>query len=82
MDLRRLQGGVQYNLSIYDELFDSCVDAKGLDLVLNVLKERIQKYNECVMIISHRKESIKAVTGDIVFLEKQNGITRRVEYKE
>ena len=34
------------------------------------------------MVISHRKESIKAATGEIIFLEKTNGITKRVDYKE
>ena len=27
-----------------------------------------------------KKESIKAATGDIIFLEKKNGITRRVNF--
>ena len=81
-DLRRMQGGVQYNLSIYDELFDSSFDEKGLELVTSILKERVENLDESTMIISHRKESIKAATGDIIFLEKENGITRRVNYSD
>jgi len=79
-DLRYLQGGVSYNVSIYDELFDSSFDEKGIELVLNVIKERIEKNNECVLVVSHRKESIKAVTGEVIFLEKINGITHRTEF--
>ena len=82
MDIRRLQGDVSFNFSIYDELFDSSLDEKGVDLVISILKERVEKYNECIMVISHRKESIKAATGEIIFLEKTNGITKRVDYKE
>jgi DNA repair exonuclease SbcCD ATPase subunit len=82
MDIRRLQGDVSFNFSIYDELFDSSLDEKGVELVIGILKERVEKYNECIMVISHRKESIKAATGDIIFLEKNNGITRRVDYIE
>lgn len=82
MDIRRLQGDVTFNFSIYDELFDSSLDERGVELVINILKERVEKYNECIMVISHRKESIKAATGDIIFLEKSNGITKRVDYKE
>jgi len=82
MDIRRLQGDVSFNFSIYDELFDSSLDERGVELVISILKERVEKYNECIMVISHRKESIKAATGDIIFLEKTNGITRRVDYKE
>lgn len=81
MDIRRLQGNVSFNFSIYDELFDSSLDEKGVELVINILKERVEKFNECAMVISHRKESIKAATGDVIFLEKSNGITRRVDYK-
>jgi len=82
MDIRRLQGNVSFNFSIYDELFDSSLDEKGVELVINILKERVEKFEECAMVISHRKESIKAATGDIIFLEKSNGITRRVDYIE
>lgn len=80
MDIRRLQGDVSFNFSIYDELFDSSLDERGVELVIGILRERVDKYNECIMVISHRKESIKAATGDIIFLEKSNGITRRVDY--
>jgi DNA repair exonuclease SbcCD ATPase subunit len=80
MDMRRLQGDVCFNFSIYDELFDSSLDARGIELVIGVLKERVEKYNESIMVISHRKESVKAATGDVIFLEKSNGITKRVDY--
>lgn len=82
MDIRRLQGDVTFNFSIYDELFDSSLDEKGVDLVTSILRERVEKYKECVYVISHRKESVKAATGEVVYLEKSNGITRRVKYAE
>ena len=79
MDIRRLQGDVAFNFSMYDELFDSSLDERGVELVIDILKERIEQHNECVMVISHRKESTKLATGEIIFLEKQNGVTIRVE---
>jgi DNA repair exonuclease SbcCD ATPase subunit len=82
MDIRRLQGNVAFNFSVYDELFDSSLDEKGVELVLGILRERIEKYNECIMVISHRKESVKFASGDIIYLEKKNGITKRVEYSD
>ena len=81
-DIRRLQGGVSYNIAIYDELFDSSFDSKGIEIVTDILQDRADELNECIYVISHRKESLKAVTGDIIFLEKQGGITRRVNYTE
>lgn len=77
IDIRRMQGDVVYNLTIYDELFDSSLDTRGVDMVIDIIKERVEKNSECALVISHRKESIKAATGDIIYLEKQNGITRR-----
>ena len=82
MDIRRLQGDVAFNFSIYDELFDSSLDERGVELVTNILRERVEKYKECVYVISHRKESVKAATGEVIYLEKCNGITRRVKYQE
>lgn len=81
-DIRRIQGGVSYNVSIYDELLDSSFDGKGCEIVTNILQERVENYNECCIIISHRKESVKAVTGDVIYLEKRDGITRRVDYAD
>jgi hypothetical protein len=80
IDMRKSQGNVHYNISLYDELFDSSLDEKGVELVLEIVKERCEKYNECAFVISHRKESIKFATGDIIFLEKHNGITKRINY--
>ena len=79
MDIRRLQGDVTFNISVYDELLDSSLDEKGIELVLSILKERIEKYSESIFVISHRKESVKFATGEIIMLEKHNGITRRVD---
>lgn len=81
-DIRRLQGGVSYNIAIYDELFDSSFDSKGIEIVTDILQDRADELSECIYVISHRKESLKAVTGDIIFLEKSGGITRRVNYSE
>lgn len=78
MDIRKSQGDVTYNLSFYDELFDSSLDEKGVQHALDILNERAALNNECIFIISHRKESSKMVSGDTIFLEKENGLTRRV----
>ena len=80
MDMRRLQGDIAYNLLVFDELLDSSLDEKGVELVLNIIKERVEKHKESIYIISHRKESIKAATGEVVVLEKKNSITTRVDF--
>ena len=79
MDIRRLQGDVAFNLNIYDELFDSSLDEKGVELVVDILQERVDKFNESAMVISHRRDSTKIATGDIIFLQKEKGVTTRLE---
>lgn len=77
-DIRRAQASVCLNLSMFDELIDSSLDEKGIELVLDILKERVDIYNEAIYIISHRKESKKyCIGGEIIYLEKKNGITTR-----
>lgn len=77
-DIRRAQANVWLNLSMFDELLDSSLDEKGIELVLDILRERVEKYQEAIYIISHRKESMKYCTnGEIIFLEKKNGVTSR-----
>jgi len=77
-DIRRAKANVWLNISVFDELLDSSLDEKGIELVLDIIRDRVEKYQEAVYIISHRKESMKYCTsGEIIFLEKKNGITVR-----
>ena len=77
-DIRRAQANVWLNISMFDELLDSSLDEKGIEIVLDILRERVEKYQEAIYVISHRKESMKYCTnGEIIFLEKKNGITTR-----
>jgi DNA repair exonuclease SbcCD ATPase subunit len=80
IDMRKTHGDVYYNVTVYDELFDTSLDQRGVELVVDILKERVETFKESILIISHRKESVKAVNGDIIFLEKHNGITKRVNF--
>lgn len=75
MDIRRLQGNTSINLTFYDEILDTSLDDKGIDAFLEILNERIEKYNEACYIISHKNAASKAATADVVFLEKKNGFT-------
>jgi len=75
MDIRRLQGNISLNLSFYDEILDTSLDDKGIEDFLEILNERIDKYDEACYIISHKNSAIKTATNDIVFLEKKDGFT-------
>jgi DNA repair exonuclease SbcCD ATPase subunit len=78
-DLKRMISGVSSNVEWVDEIFDSAFDAHGFDLLVQLVKKRIDKNNLAVYAISHRKEIEKHITGETIYLEKENGITRRIE---
>lgn len=74
-DILRSQTGVSFNISIYDELFDSAIDEKGMHKIFEMLTERSQKYLECIYIVSHNKSASSLNYESIVQLQKSNGIT-------
>jgi len=75
MDIRRLQGNTATNIAFYDEILDTSLDDKGVEAFLEIVNERVEKYNEACYIISHKNAAIKAATNDVVFLKKKNGFT-------
>lgn len=78
-DLLRVQTGTSFSLSMYDELFDSALDEKGVDKILDILKERVEKYNESIYIVSHNKAAARSGIDQVVLLEKIDGVTRLVK---
>jgi DNA repair exonuclease SbcCD ATPase subunit len=79
IDVRRMQGNVSYNIMFYDELFDSSLDEKGVELAYQIIADRAKLNSECAYIITHRKSSNFFATSNVIQLVKENGITKRVE---
>jgi DNA repair exonuclease SbcCD ATPase subunit len=75
LDIRRMQGEVHFSTIFYDELLDSSLDDKGVELVLDVLRERAIKHKENCYIITHRGTTITEKIDNTVFLEKRNNFT-------
>ena len=81
-DIRRLQSDTSVNVSVYDELFDSSLDTAGVQRVLELLKERSDKFNEATYVVTHRADAAKLTEGvALVHLEKRNGITTIGHYE-
>ena len=57
------------------EILDTSLDYKGINLLMEILQERVDKYNEAVYLISHKKSATKRATSDVICLEKKNGFT-------
>jgi DNA repair exonuclease SbcCD ATPase subunit len=75
LDIRRMQGDINFSTVFYDELLDSSLDDKGVHLVLHVLRDRLKQHNESCYIITHRGNAILSKVDKIVNLEKRNGFT-------
>lgn len=75
LDIKRLQGDIVFSTVFYDELIDSALDEKGVELVLDVLRERCSLYNESSYIITHRGSAVLGNIDNTIMLEKRNGIT-------
>jgi len=75
IEMLSLQGNIYYNIQFYDELLDTSLDEAGVENVLRLLSDLVQNNGYGAYIISHRKECSRILSGDIIFLEKRNGIT-------
>lgn len=76
-DILRLYSNTFLSVNMYDELFDSALDDNGINDILKILKEKVEKYEESVYIITHKNINQKAI-NDVIFLEKNNGVTKLI----
>jgi len=74
-DIRRLQGDVNFSTVFYDELLDSSLDDKGVQLTLKILRERFQENNESCYIITHRGPEVTTKAEHTIHVIKRNGIS-------
>ena len=80
-DLRysEIKGEKIFNSGGSKKLLKFKLDEKGIEIVLDIIRERVEKYNEMVYVITHRKESDTYARGDVIMLQKEKGITTRVD---
>jgi DNA repair exonuclease SbcCD ATPase subunit len=73
-DILRLHTGTSFSLNFYDELFDSAIDDNGIEKIIEILKNKVEKYEESVYIISHKNHT-KVNVDNVLLLEKSKGVT-------
>lgn len=77
-DMLSLQKQVNYNVLFFDEILDSSLDDKSLNIILNFISEYTAKENKAVYIISHKSGAQIPHINEVITIEKVNGFTKRV----
>lgn len=77
-DIRRLQSGVEVNLSIFDEIFDGAICSNTMEDIMDLLKKMSEENGECFYVITHRPDAIPQ-DATVIKLEKEGGITKLLD---
>ena len=60
---------------LYDELFDSSLDDRGVALTVKVLQDRFNEYKESCYIITHRGVHGTFKSNHTIHVIKRNGVS-------
>lgn len=68
------------NLLVVDEILDSAIDTKGLDSLINILKNKSKKDGQSVFVISHREGLAESdMFNHKIRIEKEQGQTKLIQ---
>lgn len=79
LDILKLHQQIEYNIAFYDEILDSSLDTKSLEIIVNFIAEQSIASGKCSYIITHKSDLQLPNITETIFLEKLNGFTRRIE---
>lgn len=73
-DFMSIRNGLNSNILILDEYFDSAIDTLCVENVISILKEYSINQNQNIFVISHRPEVGIEQFNRVIQVEKTNGI--------
>lgn len=73
-DFMSIRNGLNANVLIMDEYFDSAVDSSCLESIIQILRDYSSKQNQSIFIVSHRPELNIEQFNRIIQVEKTNNI--------
>lgn len=80
IDILKFHQQLEYNVAFYDEILDSSLDAKSLEIIVNFIAEQSVANGKCSYIITHKSDCQLPNVNDTIFLKKVNGFTTRSEH--
>ncbi len=75
-DIAALQSDTTLGISFFDEMIDGSLDDIGVELLMNIIKTRQESTDDCVMVVTHRKELKNIEYNGILTIEKENGFSK------
>lgn len=78
LDIIKYQQQIEYNISFFDEILDSSVDSKSLEIIVQFISEQAFKNNKAVYVITHKQDIVLPENTQVITLEKIDGFTHRV----
>jgi len=75
-DFMSARNGLNANILVLDEYFDSAIDDLTVESILSLLKEWSTSLNQSIYVISHRKEVSADMFDHLLVAEKTNGISK------
>lgn len=74
-DFMSVRNGLNSNILVLDEYFDSAIDDMTVESVLGMLKEMSRSNNQSIYVITHRKEVTPDMFEHLMTVEKTGGIS-------
>lgn len=79
IDILKLHRQLEYNVTFYDEILDSSVDAKSLEHIMDFITEQAEQYHKSIYVVTHKSDVAIPRVNETILLEKRNGYTTRIE---
>lgn len=74
-DFMSARNGLNSNILVLDEYFDSAIDDLTVESILSFLKSWSRDLNQSIYVITHRKEVVQDMFDHILTVEKIQGIS-------
>lgn len=78
IDVLKYHRQIEYNVIFFDEILDSSVDSKSLEIITDFISKQVEESGKAAYVITHKQDiAIRNIT-ETVMLEKRNGFTKRI----
>ena len=74
-DVMRIQNGIDYNIMMFDEILDSSIDNKSMEIIMEKIANMAHTQNRNIMIITHKNDVVLPEIKRTIILQKISNFT-------